>query len=37
MKGETVELQLVRSMTCDASGTCAEFCDLTFKVTLTSP
>jgi hypothetical protein len=37
MKGEAVELQLVRSMMCDASGTCAEFCDLTFKVTLTSP
>jgi len=38
MKGETVELQISRSMMCDASpSTCAEFCDLTLGVTLTSP
>jgi hypothetical protein len=38
MRDQTVVLQISRSAMCDASpGTCAEFCDLTFKVTLTSP
>jgi len=38
VKDQTVVLQISRSMMCDASpGTCAEFCDLTFKVTLSAP
>ncbi|MEO8214223.1 MAG: hypothetical protein ABI560_13570 [Myxococcales bacterium] len=45
-KGETVEVQIIRAMTCDActsspcdgkkGGTCAEFCDYLLKITHTS-
>ena len=47
MKGQTVELQISRALTCDACSTapcdgkqgttCAEFRDYTLKITHTSP